>query len=436
MIDEEKRLRKGSLQLERGGVWTMRVSVGGKTCSRSSGVKDQAKARAKLARFVREMERACASGARPGPLAGEWTRYRKLAGSERLTPAMSASRRRAWRKFAEWMGAAYPDVRAAHGVTRQMAEEYMAAFGADHSAVTFNLCAGCLKNIFRVLLKSGPGPAGPNPMDGVPRRFADTYSRRELTADEVRRVIIAAGREGGEWPLLFAIAVYTGLRLGDCCRLRWENIDLARGIIQVVPQKTRRHACGRVVTIPLHDRLTAALKAAQGESRGGFVLPGTAEKYAAERWRISKGIDLVFDGAGIVKSVQYKGRSRLTPSATFHSLRHSFVSFAANAGVPLAVVQAIVGHTSAAMTRHYYHANEPALRRAVEAIPSFTGDGGETADAKAGSAPAGTATGCAGAARRQPSIARRLASAKKLLSAGLISVQEYSDMRERILAAV
>ena len=53
------------------------------------------------------------------------------------------------------------------------------------------------------------------------------------------------------------------------------------------------------------------------------------------------------------------------------SLRHTFVSFAANAGIPLHIVQAIVGHESTAMTRHYYHENEKALRRAVSSIPTI-----------------------------------------------------------------
>ena len=53
----------------------------------------------------------------------------------------------------------------------------------------------------------------------------------------------------------------------------------------------------------------------------------------------------------------------------FHSLRHTFVSISANAGVPLVVVQAIVGHSNPAMTQHYYHKDENALRSATAAIP-------------------------------------------------------------------
>ena len=53
----------------------------------------------------------------------------------------------------------------------------------------------------------------------------------------------------------------------------------------------------------------------------------------------------------------------------FHSLRHTFVSISANAGIPLAFVQAIVGHSNPAMTAHYYHKDENALKSATAAIP-------------------------------------------------------------------
>ena len=89
----------------------------------------------------------------------------------------------------------------------------------------------------------------------------------------------------------------------------------------------------------------------------------------ASRWRISQGIAKIFNAANIVTSIQLEGRRSKTPEATFHSLRHTFVSLAANAGVPLHIVQSIVGHESTAMTRHYYHENVDSLRMAVHALP-------------------------------------------------------------------
>jgi integrase len=115
--------------------------------------------------------------------------------------------------------------------------------------------------------------------------------------------------------------------------------------------------------------LAEILNAVSVNEREGFVIPLIADAYMASRWRISQGIAKIFNAANIVTSIQLEGRRSKTPEATFHSLRHTFVSLAANAGVPLHIVQSIVGHESTAMTRHYYHENVDSLRMAVNAIP-------------------------------------------------------------------
>lgn len=72
--------------------------------------------------------------------------------------------------------------------------------------------------------------------------------------DEVERLYIAASKQGREWKLLVTIGIYTGLRLGDCCRLEWESVNLERRVIQLIPSKTKKHMHGRPVTIPIHPR--------------------------------------------------------------------------------------------------------------------------------------------------------------------------------------
>jgi hypothetical protein len=64
------------------------------------------------------------------------------------------------------------------------------------------------------------------------------------------------------------------------------------------------------------------------------------------------------------------GRRKLAANAySLHSFRHTFVSFCANAGVPLAIVAEIVGHGNPAMTRHYSHITTEAKRGAIAALP-------------------------------------------------------------------
>ena len=52
----------------------------------------------------------------------------------------------------------------------------------------------------------------------------------------------------------------------------------------------------------------------------------------------------------------------------FHDLRHTHITHAVEAGVPIEVIMAQVGHVSADMTRYYTHLGTNAKHRAVEAV--------------------------------------------------------------------
>jgi hypothetical protein len=62
---------------------------------------------------------------------------------------------------------------------------------------------------------------------------------------------------------------------------------------------------------------------------------------------------------------QAKGKGRTVRSLTFHSLRHSFNSAMANAGVAQEIRQKLTGHSSAEMNKHYTHHELESLRAGV-----------------------------------------------------------------------
>ena len=384
----------GNLQMEKSGRWTMRVCIDGKRYSRSTRTRDRDEAERFLQRFLAPFGR----GNRRLPLADVWLEYVKSPRRNDLAKATMDSKRNVWMHFARWMEHNYLPVSDLAGVTADMIAEYLVCLRADLCATTYNNRVCVLREIFRVL--SDKAGLMDDPWEGVRLRAGDSHSRRELTMDELRRLLDAANGVGirrsrtkedsnlhctpmptscasnNEWYLLILIGIYTGLRLGDCCRLDWSQINMAQQVIQLVPQKTKNHARGRPVTIPIHPALGGALFPAIEQSNNrtflsGPVLPTVAELYERERWHVSHELSSIFRKANIRTSVKIEGRKHRTPEATFHSLRHTFVSFAANAGVPLHVVQSIVGHESTAMTRHYYHENIDALKSAVAAIPTL-----------------------------------------------------------------
>lgn len=183
-----------------------------------------------------------------------------------------------------------------------------------------------------------------------------------------------AARLDGEMRVLFAVGIYTGLRLGDCAQLEWGQVDLVRRFISLVPRKTARKN-GRSVTIPIHPVLMGILLETDPQRRVGFVMPKLAAQYSIRACTISHEVSRIFREAGIETVVEGQDGWRKRALVSFHSLRHTFVSLSANAGVPLAVVQSIVGHATAEMTRHYYHESQGALVSAVAALPDVVKSG-------------------------------------------------------------
>ena len=177
--------------------------------------------------------------------------------------------------------------------------------------------------------------------------------------------------------VLFALGIYTGLRLGDCVNLDWGAVDLARGFIQLRPRKTKRH--GTQVRIAIPPTLRSILAETPASKRRGPIFDELRDEYNA--YSFGKGLSLriqgVFRKCGIStcsagEGKNKDGKARRAVDVGFHSLRHTYVSLAANAGVPLSVVQSIVGHTNPAMPEHYYHVSDSALRGAAAALPDVT----------------------------------------------------------------
>jgi integrase len=65
------------------------------------------------------------------------------------------------------------------------------------------------------------------------------------------------------------------------------------------------------------------------------------------------------------------GEGRTVRTLTFHSLRHSFNSALANAGVSQEIRMKLTGHVSVEMNKGYTHHELEPLRAAIQRIPSL-----------------------------------------------------------------
>lgn len=374
----------------RGKTFYGRIVIDGKVIARSLGTGDERKAKAAFVEFLRpyelgNREKALAglqvrlggvreeirafNDAKPAlSLADAFTAYRASRERPDTGAATLAMYESQWDRFTRWTAQNAPDATEMRHITRAIAERFADALAAEMSPNTFNKYITLFKRLWGVL--GGAARVTENPWEKIRPRTVQTHTRRELTIDELRRVCEAVT---GEMRTLFAVGIYTGLRLGDCALLDWGAVDLTRGFVSVIPRKTARHANGKPVIIPIHSTLAAMLAEIPPRARVGYLMPETARLYQHDAAALTGKIQRTFEGCGIRTQHRAGKDTRARVDVGFHSLRHTFVSMAANAGVPLALIQSIVGHSNPIMTRHYFHESETALKNAVAALPDVGG---------------------------------------------------------------
>lgn len=154
-----------------------------------------------------------------------------------------------------------------------------------------------------------------------------------------------------------------GLRVGELRGLQWGAVDLRRGQITIdrawVKGRLVTPKSGRSRTIPIGADLRGELEALSAEAapqagRGAWVLGGSDG--------LPLGKDLFF--RAIVRACLRAHVPRISP----HGLRHSFASRLVAEGVPLTVVQALLGHSSITTTMRYAHLSPGALEAAVSLL--------------------------------------------------------------------
>ena len=268
--------------------------------------------------------------------------------------------------FVQWVEEHYPAATEMRHISAEIATAFLNHLGANQSANTYNKYTNLLRLIWRTIGNTQQARCTVNPWEGIRRKpQPKTNGRRALTLEELAAVTKDLT---GEMRTLFALGIFTGLRLGDCALMEWGAIDLARGVIVTTPRKTAK--TGRAVEIPIYPALGAILAETPQRLRRGYLMPELAATYLRNTSLIARYIKRVFEKAGIQTSKAIAGYSQQVAEVGFHSLRHSFVSLMGNAGAPLALVQSIVGHYNPMMTAHYFHAQTDALANAVAKLPN------------------------------------------------------------------
>ena len=198
----------------------------------------------------------------------------------------------------------------------------------------------------------------------------------------------------GQVKLMAALCYGSGLRIGECCTLRVQDLDLAALTVRIHAGKgdksrltvlpvllvpaLRRHLAWRAALhecdmgnglglVELPGRLAIKYRNANRELRWQYLFPSTAVR-GQYRWHatdesVAKQMRAAVAAAGITK--------RVTP----HTLRHAFATHAMQAGNDPRTVQDLLGHASLETTMIYLHGDvargfSPLDVPALAAIPT------------------------------------------------------------------
>jgi integrase len=212
--------------------------------------------------------------------------------------------------------------------------------------------------IFRQAMKQAveDGLLLKNPTDGIkPLPEDDSTERAPFEAAEVRKMIDHP-KTSDEWRGMILFGAHTGLRLGDVAQLAREHVEGVDLVIR--PKKTERSR--KTIRIPLTPPLVAWIG-----DRTGLFFPRAAKVTAAT---LSTQFPRIMARAGVPADVVLPGN--LPGRRSFHSLRHSFTSWLAEADIHADIRQKLTGHSSAGVHARYTH-HDQSLARAIETLPDL-----------------------------------------------------------------
>lgn len=266
-----------------------------------------------------------------------------------------------WQDFLAWLKKSHPEILYCRQLTRGVAMEYSDyVFASKKSTRTYNTHMTSCCVILAVIEQKDESFV--SPFAFIHRRAErDEVSKRPFTADELRR-IFASDRQ--EMRLLFAVGLYTTLRLSSALKLKWEQVS--GGYLTAMHDKT-----GADASIRIPDDLAYWLDRVPAEQRHGAMFPTLSAKKKA---KTSSDIQSFLNSLGIVTQEKVMGESGHERTACvkgFHSLRHTAITLSLQNGASVASVRRLAGHATERMQAHYTHLGADTAGQAAELIGRF-----------------------------------------------------------------
>jgi len=234
------------------------------------------------------------------------------------------------------------------------AEQLRAFVAAEHrrglSPKSLQRRLSACRSFYRWLLRHGRIVANPAAAIRAPK--APRKLPQVLDVDEASRLVEVPTDAplGLRDRALLELFYSSGLRLSELCGLRWHDVDLNEGLVQVLGKGRKQRS------VPVGSHARAALSAWRAEQRPASdapVFPGR-------------------NGAITPRAVQLRLRQLAQRQGLFkrvhpHLLRHSFASHVLESSGDLRGVQELLGHADIATTQIYTHLDFQHLAKVYDA---------------------------------------------------------------------
>ena len=202
-------------------------------------------------------------------------------------------------------------------------------------------------------------PTGGCELPKVEHREMHTIHAEQLGA------FLREAKESGVYELYY-LDLATGLRRGELLGLKWEDVDLAHGVIHVKRQVARID--GKVKEVPLKTKNSYRNISI---SKDAVTMLKEMEKH-----RVCEYVFPSPNGGPIspdsVRHMLHRVLKRAgLPAVRFHDLRHTFATLALQNGVDIKTVSGMLGHFSAGFTLDTYaHVTTAAQKEAANTMGS------------------------------------------------------------------
>jgi site-specific recombinase XerD len=181
-----------------------------------------------------------------------------------------------------------------------------------------------------------------------PRRLPRGLDRAEITA------LLGSFRTDRDRAIA-GLMLFSGLRSAEVLGLTVRDVDIARGWVRVIGKgdKERR--------VPLDPDVAGLIQT--------YLFVERPESDSAELFLVAKGPNRgkPLTPAGLRTVFRYHRAKTGVPAGHPHALRHSFGTALAEAGVDLAVLQALMGHDHVDSAAAYIHLSPAHVRAAYDA---------------------------------------------------------------------